>query len=204
MSKKEEELFGLKYFQAAVGLSFPHVIHRDKPDFVVIHRGIETGIELTSGSSEEFRRAVVLSRIHRLQGIDTSNLGGGESATRRSNVELLAELRGGGFVQAEQSALVWAERIRDRIRAKSDLMQRGEIERFSRNWQVILNEQSEDIGLSSDFYRAVLLGALGSDRLPRKSFDVIYVLSARHIFLIDPDQIRCEPLDAELVANRLS
>lgn len=203
MSKHDDELFAFEYLQAVLGVSFLQFSHDDKPDFVVTHSGYKTGIEFTSGSSEEFQRALVLARANQLPSFDSSQLSERPMDFRRSNAEILDEISIGEFVCAEDYAVHWAERIVKRIRTKSELIQRGEIRRFEKNWLVILNGQSDDSGLDSDFYRAVLLGALGSDKGPRLSFDVIYVISSRRVFVIDKDRIRCEPLDAEVIASRM-
>jgi hypothetical protein len=68
-------------------------------------------------------------------------------------------------------------------------MQRGEIERFQKNWLCIVNEQADDSGLDIGFYRAVLMGALGSDQSYRKAFDLIYVISGRSFFIFDERHI---------------
>jgi hypothetical protein len=189
MTTCDDEIAALGRFEAAMGVKFSDVVHRDKPDFLISYQGYKTGIEVTSGSAEEFRRALHVGKEAGLSSLSVSGLRERGDSERLSKAELLGELQSVECVSSEDFAVLWAERIVKRIRTKVDLMQRGELERFQKNWLCIVNEQADDGGLDIDFYRAVLMGALGSDQSYREAFDLIYVISGRSIFIFDERQL---------------
>jgi hypothetical protein len=189
MPTRDDEMIALRYFEAAIGVKFEEVVHRDKPDFVINYQGYKTGIEITSGSAEEFRRALHIGKAAGLTNLSVSGLRERSDNERLSKAELLGKIQSGGFVSSEDCAVCWAERIVKRIRAKVRLMRSGELERFEKNWLCIVNEQSDDGSLEIDFYRAVLMGALGSDWAYREAFNLIYIISCRNTFILDERQL---------------
>jgi hypothetical protein len=192
---RDDETEALRRFEAVMGVKFSEVVHRDKPDFVIVYQGYKTGIEVTSGSAEEFRRALRIGKKAGLSSLSVSGLREREDTERLSKIELLDELQSVECVSSEDFAVLWAERIVKRILTKVDLMRRGEIERFEKNWLCIINEQADDGGLDINFYRAVLMGALGSDQSYRKVFDLIYIISARNVFIFDERQLIAVPIE---------
>jgi hypothetical protein len=185
MPTRDDEIAGLRRLEATMNVKFSGVVPRDKPDFVISYQGFKTGIELTSGSAEEFRRALHVGKEAGLSGLSVSGLRERADGERLSKAELLGELQSIECVSSEDFAVLWAERIVKRIRTKVDLMQRGELERFEKNWLCLVNEQADEGGLDIDFYRAVLMGALGSDQKYREAFDLIYIIGARSVFILD-------------------
>ena len=103
-----------------------------------------------------------------------------------SGPELLCKLTTSEFPSSEDKAVAFAERIVARIKDKVDLFIRGEIEHFDQNWLCIINAQVDDWVFSKEFYRAVLLGALGTDRSLRETFDMIYMVSFTYLSLTGP------------------
>ncbi|MGA2446874.1 MAG: hypothetical protein ABSG50_15785 [Opitutaceae bacterium] len=194
MPTHDDEVAALRRFEEAMGVNFSGVVHRDKPDFVISYQGYKTGVEITSGSAEEFRRALYIGKAAGLTGLSVSGLRERRENERLSNAELLGELQSVECVSSEDFAVHWAERIVKRIRTKVRLMQRGEIERFEKNWLCIVNEQADDGALDIDFYRAVLMGALGSDHSYRQAFDLIYIISGRRVFILDERRLIAAPM----------
>ncbi|HUG09525.1 MAG TPA: hypothetical protein VMM36_00855 [Opitutaceae bacterium] len=194
LSKDERQHRQLKRLETAIDAKFRDVVPRDKPDFLVQVRGIETGVEVTDGSSEELRRALVIKDDEGLKHYSVTGFRDCRDTGKTSNPELLARLKDGEAVSSEEAALFWAERIASRIRTKVGLLRSGEIERFQQNWLCVVNEQPDDWSLKTEFYRGLLLGSLGSSKALRESFDVIYVLSDFHIFIIDRTHFRAERL----------
>ncbi len=182
MPSRIDEQTQLDRLQQAIGVSFENIVHRDKPDFVVRHLNEVIGIETTDGSSEAYRRAMTLK-----SGLQFYSASGfSDSCERRaSKAELLQKLSTPEFTSSEDNAVDFVERVVQRIRTKVDLFKRSEIERFERNWLCIINSQVDDWVLPDDFYRVALLGALGTDRSLRQTFDIIYVISDFHTFIID-------------------
>ena len=189
MTTRDDESTALCRLEAAMNAKFSDVVHRDKPDFLISDQGYQTGIAVTSGSAEEFRRAVHVGKKAGRCSLSVSGLRERSDSERLSKEELLGELQSVECVSSEDFAVLWAERIVKRIRAKVDLMQRGELERFQKNWLCIVNEQADDGGLAIDFYCAVLMGALGSDQSYRAAFDLICVIGGRSIFSFDEGRL---------------
>lgn len=185
MKTRDDEIAALCRLEAVMNVKFSDVVHRDKPDFAICYQGFKIGIEVTSGSSEEFRRGLHIGRKAGLRGLSISGLRERTDGERLSKYELLGELQSIECVSSEDFAVLWAERIVKRIRTKVDLMQRGELERFEKNWLCVVNEQADERGLDIEFYRAVLLGALGSDQKHREAFDLIYIIGGRSVFILD-------------------
>jgi len=185
MPDVDEEQRILEYLRVAIDTEFSYVIPRDKPDFEVGHRGSIVGIEITDGSTEEFRRGLSLARKRGLRSFGLDGFEERSKDQKRSNDALIQIMEMAESSDCEISAVAWAARIADRIKRKCQLMQASEIQRFERNWLCIYNFQSDDLSLPVERRRDMLLGAIGPDDTFRRMFDVIYVLSIKSLFVID-------------------
>lgn len=185
MPDVDEELRVLEFLRDAINTKFTNIVPHDKPDFIVEHRGSIIGIEITDGSTEEFRRGLVLARKQELRSFGLNGFEERTKDQRRTNKDLIQVMTTANCSECEISAVAWSARIADRIKRKCQLMQTGEIERFERNWLCVYNFQSDDFSLPSERHRDMLLGAMVPDPKFRQTFDVIYVLSYKNLFMID-------------------
>ncbi len=193
MSTQEDERFQFNFFVKNTGYHFEDVIFRDKPDVRVTHCGHSLGIELTVGQPEESRRAQVIARKAGMDFYSVSNLKDNPKESRRSNSELKADIKNINFVQSERSAINWASRISKRIVRKIDGLRSGEIEKFDKNWLVIVDASPDFGSLDFEFYRAALMGSLGPMILENPEFDLIYILSSQYTIMIDQDSVKGIP-----------
>ena len=167
-----------------LGTRFDSIKPGDKPDFVVEHRGSVVGIEVTDGSTEEFRRGMKLAEAEGLRAFSMDGFEDRDKSNQRSPLELLEAMQDTGCSDVETSAIAWASRIAKRISRKCELLQKGEIKRQNSNWLLIYDFRSDDRSLAIDRYRDMLLGVLGPSPMLRKTFDVIYILSFDHLIMI--------------------
>jgi len=105
MPTHDDEVAALRRFEEAMGVNFSGVVHRDKPDFVISYQGYKTGVEITSGSAEEFRRALYIGKAAGLTGLSVSGLRERRENERLSNAELLGELQSVECVSSEDFAV---------------------------------------------------------------------------------------------------
>lgn len=189
MPDTEKERFQFQHFMKATGCVFESSIHRDKPDVFAMKGGERYGIELTEGCPEEFHRARDIVRKSGMTSFCSSSLEDNPKENQRKNSELRESIAEDHFVNAEISAVSWANRIARRIHRKAGLLKAGEIERFDRNWLVVIDAVLGLGGLPNEFYRVALMTALGTPHLTSPGFDTTYVVCLRDIFVIDKDRV---------------
>lgn len=189
MPDTEKERFQFQHFLKVAGCVFESATHRDKPDVFAIKGGEKYGIELTEGCPEEFHRAGDIVRKSGVTSFCSSSLEDNPKETQRKNTELRDSIVEEHFVNAEMSGVSWANRIARRIHRKAELLKAGEIERFDRNWLVVIDVVSGLGGLPNEFYRVALMTALGTPHLAAPEFDTTYVVCLRDIFVIDKDRV---------------
>jgi hypothetical protein len=123
MPSPSDEQSQLELLQEAICVRFTDIVHRDKPDFLVRYAGQLTGIELTDGSSEAFRRALTIQEKEGLPSYTASGFSDHEDK-RVSGPELLCKLTTSEFTSSEDKAVAFAERIVARIKHKRDLFKK--------------------------------------------------------------------------------
>jgi len=185
MSKESDERQQLDFFLSVTDVTLEDIEHRDKPDFEATHRGERIGIELTEGSPEELRRAQHIARTTGKTGYNVTGLQDNPKCSRRANSEVEADMSTPRMQNSEEAAVQWAERITQRISSKVAKVISGEIKSFPRNWLVIVDPSPDQGALETEFYRAVLMGAMGTDKSLRSTFDMIYIVSVESIIMIN-------------------
>ena len=190
MPDLEKEQIQFEHFMKVTGCVFESPIYQDKPDVYAFRGGYKCGIEITEGGPEEFHRARVIARKKGMTSFSSSSLKDNPKDRKRKNTDLENVISEDHFVNAEISAVSWANRIAQRILRKATLLKGGEIENFDQNWLVVIDDVSAIDALNNEFYRVALMASLGSEHLNEPGFDFTYVVCLRDIFVIDKDQVR--------------
>lgn len=175
-----------KYF------NFPlKIIHRDKPDFLIVTSINNTGIEFTESIPEQLARAQAILEKHFPDGhLEPSFFKGDNPLSTNSEIfEILkksqVKLTGQGYTgnQIEQE---WIKGIVDSIIYKTVKLNKNGFDQFDKNWLLIYDNQTRaflDIEYVSNKINSLLLD-YWKDNQDIK-YEKIFIESGIYFYIID-------------------